>query len=67
MTGAPNIGPGPGNSASREHCTETNSDTHLALFVRDGNSIPFPDFPEHLDVPGELEIMLWKEYGRAEM
>ncbi|WFU54639.1 radical SAM protein [Bradyrhizobium pachyrhizi] len=51
----------------REHHIETNSETDLALFVRDGNSVPFPDFPEHLDVPGELEVMLWKEYGRAKV
>lgn len=27
------------------------------------NPILFPDFPEHLDVPGKIEFMLWKEGG----
>lgn len=49
----------------REHYAETNSETDVAIFVRDGKSIHFPDFPEHLDVPGELEVMLWKENRRG--
>ncbi|WGR93321.1 radical SAM protein [Bradyrhizobium sp. ISRA443] len=45
----------------REHYSETNSGTDVAIFVRDGKSVSFPDFPEHLDVPGKIEFMLWKE------
>lgn len=38
-------------------------DGDVATFVRDENAILFPDFPEHLDVPGKIEFMLWKEGG----
>ncbi|KRP86913.1 hypothetical protein AOQ72_02725 [Bradyrhizobium yuanmingense] len=48
----------------REHYTEPNSGTDVAMFVRDGQTICFPDFPEHLDVPGKIEFMLWKEKWR---
>ncbi|MET3524126.1 hypothetical protein [Mesorhizobium abyssinicae] len=49
--------------ARRENHVDTNSGTDVAIFVRDGNPIRFPDFPEHLDVPGKIEIMLWKNPG----
>ncbi|WP_375779063.1 radical SAM protein [Bradyrhizobium sp. ma5] len=45
----------------REHYSATNGDTDVAIFVRDGDQISFPDFPEYLDVPGRIEFMLWKE------
>lgn len=49
--------------ARRENYIATDDDD-VASFVRDGNPILFPDFPEHLDVPGKIEFMLWKERGR---
>lgn len=48
--------------ARRENYIATD-DRDVATFVRDGNPILFPDFPEHLDVPGNIEFMLWKEGG----
>lgn len=48
--------------ARRENYIATD-DGDVATFVRDGNLILFPDFPEHLDVPGKIEFMLWKEGG----
>lgn len=48
--------------ARRENYIGTD-DRDVATFVRDGNPILFPDFPEHLDVPGKIEFMLWKEGG----
>ncbi|WP_409190493.1 radical SAM protein [Bradyrhizobium sp. RDM4] len=51
----------------REHYIETNIETDVAIFLRDGNSVPFPDFPEHLDVPGEVEVMLWKENRKQQV
>ncbi len=32
----------------------------FAIFVREGKEIRYPDFPEELDVPGEVRVMLWK-------
>lgn len=46
--------------ARRENYIATDDDD-VATFVRDGNPILFPDFPEHLDIPGKSEFMLWKE------
>jgi len=34
---------------------------HIA-FRRDGKIVHIPDFPEHLDRPGELKNLLWKRY-----
>lgn len=45
----------------RENYVAAVSGNDVAIFVRDGKPIPFPDFPEHLDVPGKIEFMLWKE------
>lgn len=46
--------------ARRENYIATDDD-NVSTFVRDGNPIVFPDFPEHLDFPGKIEFMLWKE------
>lgn len=46
--------------ARRENYIATD-DGDVGTFVRDENAISFPDFPEHLDVPGKIEFMLWKE------
>ncbi|RWP94220.1 radical SAM protein [Mesorhizobium sp.] len=50
-----------GGKVRRENYVATNSVSDAAIFVRDGKPIPFPDFPEHLDVPGKIEFMLWRE------
>lgn len=34
--------------------------TNSAISVREGKEVIYPDFPEELDVPGDLETMLWK-------
>ncbi|ESW76199.1 hypothetical protein X772_32375 [Mesorhizobium sp. LSJC280B00] len=44
----------------REDINEYNLDAGVATFNRDGNSVAYPDFPAELDVPGNLEIMLWR-------
>lgn len=46
--------------ARRENYIATD-DGDVATFVRDGNPILFPDFPEYLDVPGKIELIMWKE------
>lgn len=48
--------------ARRENYIATD-DGDVATFVRDEDAILFPDFPEHLDVSGKIEFMLWKEEG----
>ncbi|XIA67577.1 hypothetical protein ACFIOY_19455 [Bradyrhizobium sp. TZ2] len=50
-----------GGKVRRENYLATKSGADVAIFERDGTRIPFPDFPEHLDVPGKIEFMLWKE------
>ncbi|MBP7898404.1 radical SAM protein [Candidatus Gracilibacteria bacterium] len=42
---------------------ETGSDgkiTPFAIFKREGREIRYPDFPEKLDIPGNVQTMLWK-------
>ncbi|WP_194456484.1 radical SAM protein [Bradyrhizobium sp. CCBAU 53421] len=51
----------PRGKVRREHYSRTNDDTDVAIFMRDGDQISFPDFPVALDVPGRIEFMLWKE------
>lgn len=33
----------------------------FAIFKREGKEIKYPDFPEELDVPGDIDRMLWKK------
>lgn len=35
---------------------------HELVFARQGNTITYRDFPERLDVPGDLDTMLWKRH-----
>ncbi|MER8797702.1 radical SAM protein [Mesorhizobium sp. M0984] len=51
-----------GGKMRRENYVATNGSNDVAIFVRDGKPISFPDFPEHLDVPGKIEFMLWKQW-----
>ncbi|WP_027532918.1 hypothetical protein [Bradyrhizobium sp. WSM3983] len=37
--------------------------TAISKFARDGSLLFSPDSPEHLDIPGKIDFMLWKEGG----
>lgn len=37
----------------------------LAIFEREGRQIEYPDLPQELDIPGDLETMLWKDHARV--
>jgi lysine 2,3-aminomutase len=37
------------------------AERNIAIFQREGHNIEYPDFPESLDEPGDLETMLWRE------
>ncbi|GEC42104.1 hypothetical protein EME01_61760 [Sinorhizobium meliloti] len=45
----------------REDMAEYDLNAGVATFKRDGKSVAYPDFPAELDVPGNLEIMLWRD------
>lgn len=45
----------------REYYIGRDPETDIAIFMRGNDQIRFPDFPEHLDLPGSLANMLWKE------
>jgi lysine 2,3-aminomutase len=48
----------------REHCIkrETNPDgSTLLTFQRDGKQITYPDFPEALDTPSNIQRLLWQQ------
>jgi KamA family protein len=35
----------------------------VAIFEREGKQVRYPDFPAALDIPGDLNTLLWKEYA----
>jgi lysine 2,3-aminomutase len=40
---------------------EKNTDgSVVGIFVRKGKEIRYPDFPAELDVPGKIEVMMWR-------
>lgn len=45
----------------REDMAEYDLNAGVATFKRDGKSVAYPDFPAELDVPGNLETMLWRD------
>ncbi|KER04634.1 radical SAM protein [Photorhabdus temperata] len=46
----------------REDITHYDTDLGIAIFERDGKTIRYPDFPANLDIPGDIETILWKDY-----
>jgi len=48
----------------REDLKSYNEQSGIAIFEREGHQIPYPDFPEALDEPGELSTLLWKDHRR---
>lgn len=36
-------------------------DAHTLVFMREGERITYPDFPEDMDIPGDRATLLWKE------
>ncbi|WP_181708580.1 radical SAM protein [Chthonobacter rhizosphaerae] len=48
----------------REHVASWDEANGLVTFRRDGRSFVYPDFPAHLDVPGDPAVMLWRRPGR---
>nr|WP_315463306.1 4Fe-4S cluster-binding domain-containing protein [uncultured Rhodoferax sp.] len=51
--------------ARREDLHHVDSDLDIAYFKRGEKMIPFPDLPVHLDTPGSLDTMLWKQRSVA--
>lgn len=45
----------------REDLKSIDKTTGIATFKREGNSIQYPDLPEHLDEPGDIKTLLWKK------
>ena len=35
----------------------------VITFQREGKNVTYHDFPEELDIPGEVETLLWKGEG----
>jgi KamA family protein len=44
----------------REDLKSYDDKNNLAIFLREGHDIPYPDLPEDLDEPGDLRTLLWK-------
>lgn len=44
----------------REDLQSYDEANNSAVFEREGNVIPYHDFPEELDKPGDLKTLLWK-------
>ena len=49
----------PFGKVQRENLQGYDDENNIAVFCRDGKIINYPDLPEHLDVPGKLEMLLW--------
>lgn len=45
----------------RENLQSYDEERQIAVFSREGKSIPYPDFPETLDEAGKIETLLWKK------
>lgn len=52
----------PVGKVRREDITNWNRETGVVTFQREGQGIVYHDFPKHLDVPGRLETLLWREH-----
>jgi lysine 2,3-aminomutase len=44
----------------REHIVARDRVNGLVTFRREGREIRYPDFPAHLDIPGDPQVMLWR-------
>jgi lysine 2,3-aminomutase len=44
----------------REDMTAWDKKNGVITFHRDGKTITYHDFPENLDIPGDLETLLWR-------
>jgi len=49
----------------REDLKEYDEESGQAVFVREGNRIPYPDLPADIDEPGDLKTLLWKDSAPA--
>ena len=53
----------PVGKVRREDLSERDRAAGTLTFERDGRRIAYPDFPAHLDEPGDPEVMLWRGRG----
>lgn len=51
----------PHGKVRREDLIEYDRGSGIAIFERDGHRITYPDLPAEMDVPGQLETLLWKQ------
>lgn len=51
----------PYGKVRREDMTSYNETTGEAVFERNGHKITYPGLPEHMDEPGNLSTLLWKD------
>ncbi len=51
----------PHGKVRREDLSSLNAETGIASFQREGNTIIYPNLPPHLDIPGSLTTLLWKQ------
>jgi lysine 2,3-aminomutase len=47
----------------REDMIEYDEKRKLAVFEREGKKVLYPDLPEEMDIPGKLDILLWKNHA----
>jgi lysine 2,3-aminomutase len=45
----------------REDFKGYDTSRNVAIFQREGHTIEYPDLPESMDVPGDIDTLLWKE------
>lgn len=55
----------PVGKVRRENMIDYDEKSGIATFARDGKQVQYPDLPAHLDVPGDLNTMLWKDFTGA--
>lgn len=51
----------PHGKVRREDLVEYDPEGEVAIFKREGHKIIYPDFPKEMDIPGQLETLLWKK------
>lgn len=44
----------------REDFVEYDAANRLVIFEREGQRVAYPDLPEEMDIPGDIETMLWQ-------
>jgi KamA family protein len=52
----------PVGKVRRENLVDYDSQKNEAIFVRGKESVVYPDLPKTLDIPGKIELLLWKDY-----